>query len=550
MQQQTLGIVAPVPKGEWTPLANYQKLNIVRRNGASYMATAANTDIQPGVDPGWESYWMLLNEDGQGEEGAQGPAGPGVPTGGLQGEVLVKSSNTNYDTEWVPQSQIAAGSAENDGDGNNIVATYETKSDATAKNTNLQNQITQNVQNIEQNAQIGSRNAKRLDGLEQRINPSPFVTDSTVAYQKGVPSNAVGAVELQAIGGMTYRDAATNTLKNSPVTAVKSVGANLIPFPYTENTKTVSGLTFTVNADGSINIAGTATANISFYLIGETSAQRKPIEAGTYTASITGNSNIAFIVGIAGDAEYNSYAGSNKVITVGSNTTYYARLRVLSGVTVNSTVYPMLNPGSAAQPYSPYTESTLPIPAAVQALDGWGQGIDATYHNHIAWSEDGTEKTYNKMVYEFVLDGSTDEVYSINSAYSGTLYNCFTINLGAGKWLKAASVGVCNQCEITTSAIILEEDAPYAYFGNVSIGQFFFKLPKATVPDVATLRTYLASNPVIVLYVATPEVTDISSLITSDNLLPVQGNGVLIFENANSQAVPSTVEFITAEATA
>jgi hypothetical protein len=48
----------------------------------------------------------------------------------------------------------------------------------------------------------------------------------------------------------------------------------------------------------------------------------------------------------------------------------------------------------------------------------------------------------------------------------------------------------------------------------------------------------------------TPEVTDISNLITSDNLIPVQGNGVLIFENANAQAVPSTVEFITAEATA
>lgn len=425
MQQQTLGIVAPVPKGEWTSLANYQKLNIVRRNGASYMATAANTGIQPGVDPGWESYWMLLNEDGQGEEGAQGPAGPGVPTGGLQGEVLVKSSNTNYDTDWVPQSQIAAGSAENDGDGNNIVNTYETKSDATAKNTNLQNQITQNAQNIEQNAQIGSRNAKRLDGLEQRINPSPFVTDSTVAYQKDVPSNAVGAVEIQAIGGMTYRDEATNTLKNSLVTAVKSVWENI-------------------------------------------------------------------------------------------------------------------------------TESALPIPVAVQALDGYDQGINATYNNHISWRDGGTKKTYNKMVQTAELDGTTTGA-KVSGVYKS--------NTGLYYWV------------IHLSGLISMKNTAYCVSNiwNASIdkiaGTFFLDLAGST-PCITvyhsdqTIKTiesankylndkYLAGDPVKVVYpLATPEVSDISSLITSDNLLPVQGNGVLIFENENSQAVPSTVEFITAEATA
>lgn len=35
-----------------------------------------------------------------GQAGATGPAGPGVATGGTAGQVLVKSSGTNYDTEW------------------------------------------------------------------------------------------------------------------------------------------------------------------------------------------------------------------------------------------------------------------------------------------------------------------------------------------------------------------------------------------------------------------------------------------------------------------
>jgi hypothetical protein len=32
--------------------------------------------------------------------GPQGPAGPGVPSGGTQGQIIVKNSSTNYDTSW------------------------------------------------------------------------------------------------------------------------------------------------------------------------------------------------------------------------------------------------------------------------------------------------------------------------------------------------------------------------------------------------------------------------------------------------------------------
>jgi hypothetical protein len=35
-----------------------------------------------------------------GAQGAAGPAGPGVPTGGDPGNVLLKSSYANYESEW------------------------------------------------------------------------------------------------------------------------------------------------------------------------------------------------------------------------------------------------------------------------------------------------------------------------------------------------------------------------------------------------------------------------------------------------------------------
>lgn len=48
--------------------------------------------------------------DGQdGADGAQGPAGPGVPAGGTVGQVLVKSSGADYDTEWADSDDPGPG---------------------------------------------------------------------------------------------------------------------------------------------------------------------------------------------------------------------------------------------------------------------------------------------------------------------------------------------------------------------------------------------------------------------------------------------------------
>ena len=103
---------------------------------------------------------------------------------------------------------------------------------------------------------------------------------------------------------------------------------------------------------------------------------------------------------------------------------------------------------------------------------------------------------------------------------------------------------MCNCCEVTRSATTLENDDALAYFGSTSYGEFFFKIPNSIAPDVATLRTYLASNPLYAFYPsATPEVTDISDLITSDNFIEVDGGGTLTFENEYGYDVPSEVEY-------
>lgn len=55
---------------------------------------------------------------------------------------------------------------------------------------------------------------------------------------------------------------------------------NILPYPYAETTKTMNGVTFTDNGDGSVTVNGTATAAVSFRLY-----NRKSIPPGNYYLS-------------------------------------------------------------------------------------------------------------------------------------------------------------------------------------------------------------------------------------------------------------------------
>ena len=73
-----LGITSPAPAGEWQNNTIYDKLSIVRSGDATYIAISQNSNIQPGVTSGWESYWQLVAADGaDGADGTNGTNGIG-----------------------------------------------------------------------------------------------------------------------------------------------------------------------------------------------------------------------------------------------------------------------------------------------------------------------------------------------------------------------------------------------------------------------------------------------------------------------------------------
>ncbi|TWH46320.1 hypothetical protein [Sporomusa sp. KB1] len=125
-------------KGSWSNTTTYQKDDAVGYQGASYFCLDAHTNVPPTGNASSETYWALLASQGaagpqgpagsQGIQGPEGPAGPqgkagpigpqgpkgdpgaagtGIPAGGTAGQVLVKSSATDYAIAWATRQWTA-----------------------------------------------------------------------------------------------------------------------------------------------------------------------------------------------------------------------------------------------------------------------------------------------------------------------------------------------------------------------------------------------------------------------------------------------------------
>lgn len=123
---------------------------------------------------------------------------------------------------------------------------------------------------------------------------------------------------------------------------------NLIPYPYTETTKTANGVTFTVNSDGSITVNGTATSDADFMLL------RGPIQGYSESYFLSGcpsgGSDTTYYISENFTASKDT---GNGVVLNNLPSDQVWRIVIKSGTTVNNLVFrPMLNVGTEAKPYS------------------------------------------------------------------------------------------------------------------------------------------------------------------------------------------------------
>ena len=70
MAKTKIGKVSPVPRGEYNNTNQYEKLDIVSKDGGSWIAKKPVRGVEPGTDP---ESWMRLAE--KGDTGEQGETG-------------------------------------------------------------------------------------------------------------------------------------------------------------------------------------------------------------------------------------------------------------------------------------------------------------------------------------------------------------------------------------------------------------------------------------------------------------------------------------------
>lgn len=277
-----------------------------------------------------------------------------------------------------------------------------------------------------------------------------MMDDSLLLYK--ILKNRTGA-EISASGNPAIMP---DTLKNNPMNEMKvfgwskqesTTGAQLFP-TITPSIEEKNGITVEHMEHGKIHISGTAEKTVDFI------APTFELLAGTYTLSMGVNIDNTLMRCTLSTTEGLPYFDilnneASKAETTEDNMILYLLLRVYGGKTIDITIQPMLNTGTSALPWEPYTGGQpSPSPDYPQEIVSAGSdgkiGIEVRGKNLVdiyGYSANGipspkaerilfntygttlstTEKTDKLIVHQEILDGAT-----ANSYTSG--YFCIGIN--------------------------------------------------------------------------------------------------------------------------
>lgn len=171
--------------------------------------------------------------------------------------------------------------------------------------------------------------------------------------------------------------------------------------------------------------------------------------------------------------------------------------------------------------YTPYTESSLPIPSAVQDLPDNGIGVSATANNYIDWSERKYHRTCGVVDLGSLnwigTGGNTFKASGIELGYKYGWHLCskyrFTSNVGIDK-------------------TIYMKDSYYGYY--------MIAITDSDYTDAASFK--VAMQGVMLVYeLAEPEIIDISHLLPDDNFIRVEGGGTITAVNEYGLAAPTEI---------
>lgn len=183
------------------------------------------------------------------------------------------------------------------------------------------------------------------------------VYDVTSAQKTDIAQNYANALKGKVTGENAVRIDDSSPIEHEMNVRVSS--KNLIPYPYAETTKTVNGITFTDNGDGTITVNGTATREAQMTLL----SSPMSLGEGTYVLSGTPNGSVTtYYIQAYIDDKYGTsdVAGNVAIYNVnkGQKLTRVV-LHIKTGTTLdNLIVKPQFERGTTATDYTPYVDPT------------------------------------------------------------------------------------------------------------------------------------------------------------------------------------------------
>lgn len=188
---------------------------------------------------------------------------------------------------------------------------------------------------------------QQVDNLNAAVVGDAFQASGTpvsIAYAGAQRIASITAYGENAQGGTTEAPVAL-----TGVDSVHVCGRNLLPLPYSQVSETKNGLNIAVNADGTITVSGTATA--------ETYLNLNPIPASLYR-----------LMGLTGIVPAQNYPVTKNGFTFFDLTIQpygeFAKvyIAIIKGSVVNRTYHPYIIKSAEPLPYETYQGSVTPIP--------------------------------------------------------------------------------------------------------------------------------------------------------------------------------------------
>jgi hypothetical protein len=308
-------------------------------------------------------------------------------------------------------------------------------------------------------------------------------------------------------------------LKRSTIAGVVSTGRNSLEYPYAETTKTENGVTYTVLDNKAIKIAGTPTGYTTFKLADKVAVKPSTDYAVSFGIVLT-DFNLTMNIYLYDADGTNTRTLADGHFTTAENEVAFTCLvkRNNDNVAINATIYPMLNEGSLALPFEPYTEDICKFPEELE-LGQWDSFNPAT----------GELVRQTKRL---VLTGSETSEWLQFTTYPGNLAFAYELTDPAVK--DSDSVHIVS----SSYGAITNGDAWRGKIMGVAVAANYIRVVDTNFTDLGSFKAHLAElyaagTPLIVDYkLATPEVIKLSNY-------PV---GYSVYHNGTETVIPGSTD--------